>query len=372
MATIKASYTLTPNESTPKGHNRSSSGRYCFTKGGRIELNLNAKGAVLIEAETTKTIYDYGDFSPSDSTKELIPKIDYNQPIDEIPLFVAQVTRFQNKDESFGFAIGIAYSHPLSDGVGCFNLLNSWAKIARGETLEDNELPFLDRRILKFSHTPIEPRFEHIELKPLPYILGRSDNDIERKKKTTAELLKLTVEEVEKLKKKANEGDISKASRPYSRFEAICAHIWKSASKTRELSENQPSVVRFNVEIRNRIIPNLPMNYYGNALIQTAATSYIGEIKPKPLSYVAQRIREAHELISNEYIRSQIDVIRSFENLEKCKEIVYRWRRGLILSSPDDDGSVIVCMNFQVELMQIFKKFFYGDLYDELLTSARL
>jgi shikimate O-hydroxycinnamoyltransferase len=47
--------------------------------------------------------------------------------------------------------------------------------------------------------------------------------------------------------------------------------------------------------------------------------------------------------------------------------------RGLILTSPDDgDGSVIVCMHFQVELMQLFKKFFYGDLYDELLTSARL
>jgi hypothetical protein len=40
--------------------------------------------------------------------------------------------------------------------------------------------------------------------------------------------------------------------------------------------------------------------------------------------------------------------------------------------SPDGDGSVIVCMHFQVELMQLFKKFFYGDLYDELLTSARL
>ncbi|KAK2387333.1 spermidine hydroxycinnamoyl transferase [Trifolium repens] len=462
MATIKASYTVTPNESTPKGslwlsdldqvvrlshtpliyiyksqkQNKKNStiietlknslskilvhyypiaGRYCYKEGGRLELNLNAKGAVLIEAETTKTIHDYGDFSPSGSTKELIPKVDYDRPIEEIPLFVAQVTRFQNKDESFGFAIGIAYSHPLSDGVGCFNLLNSWAKISRGETLEDNELPFLDRTVLKFSHTPIEPRFEHIELKPLPLILGRSDNDIERKKKTTAELLKLTKEQVEKLKKKANEFGNSKGSKPFSRFEAISAHIWKCASKARELEENQKTVVRFNVEIRNRIIPDLPKNYYGNALIQTSTRGYIGEITSKPLSYIAMKIREAHELITNEYTRSQIDVIRSFENLDDARKLfiggegknatyfgnpnlhITSWMalpayksdfgwgkpfyfglgyvsphdRGIIYLNPNGDGSVIVCMHFQVALMEIFKKFFYGDI-NELFTSARL
>jgi shikimate O-hydroxycinnamoyltransferase len=181
MTTIKASYTVKPSESTPKGrlwltdldqikvlvrlshsplifiykpkqntqnrtiietlktslskilvHYYPMAGRYCFTNGGRIELNLNAKGAVLIEAETTKTFHDYGDFSP-DSTKELIPIIDYNQPMEEVPLFVAQVTRFQNKDESFGFAIAVSYSHTLSDAFGFFSLMNSWAKIARGE-----------------------------------------------------------------------------------------------------------------------------------------------------------------------------------------------------------------------------------------------
>jgi hypothetical protein len=50
----------------------------CYTERAGLELNLNAKGA----AETTNTIHDYGNFSPSDSTKELIPIIDYNQPIE--------------------------------------------------------------------------------------------------------------------------------------------------------------------------------------------------------------------------------------------------------------------------------------------------
>ncbi|XP_004500005.1 hydroxycinnamoyl-CoA:piscidic acid hydroxycinnamoyltransferase-like [Cicer arietinum] len=465
MAIIKASYTITPNESTPNGslwlsdldqifrpfhttliyiykpkkENQKNltqtlknslskilvpyypiAGRYSYTKLGRLELNLNAKGAILLEAETTQTIHDFGDFSSFDSIKELIPKIDFNQPIEEIPLFVVQLTRFQNKDENF-VAIGIAYSHSLSDGLGCWNFINSWAKIARGETLEANELPFLDRTILKFSHTPLKPCFEHRELKPLPFILGRSDDNIERKKKTRVELLKLTRDEVEKLKKKANECEISKGSisisksRPYSRFEAISAHIWRSASKARELNANQLSVVRFNVQIRNRIVPNLPKNYYGNALIQTEARGYIGEITSKPLSYAAKKIREGNELIKNEYIRSQIDVIRGFENLDDARRLfiggdgktptfvgypnlhitswmgfatneadfgwgkpiyfsmghVTSYDRAIIIKSPDDDASVTVCMHFQVELMQLFKKFFYEDLY-ELITSAKL
>jgi shikimate O-hydroxycinnamoyltransferase len=36
--------------------------------------------------------------------------------------------------------------------------------------------------------------------------------------------------------------------------------------------------------------------------------------------------------------------------------------RAIILMNPDGDGSVIICMHFQVEHMQLFKKFFYGDL----------
>ena len=103
-------------------HYYPAAGRYCYKEGARIELNLNAKGAILLEAEITKTIHDYGDFSPSDSTMELVPIIDYNQPVEEIPLFVVQLTRFQNKDE--GLAIGIACSHPLSDGLGAIRFIS--------------------------------------------------------------------------------------------------------------------------------------------------------------------------------------------------------------------------------------------------------
>ncbi|XP_061364403.1 spermidine hydroxycinnamoyl transferase-like [Gastrolobium bilobum] len=449
MVTITASHTVIPNQSTPKtrlwlsdndhvvrlGHTpiiyvykakhnheaiermRTSlteilvhyypvGGRLSWIEErGRLELDCNAKGVILLEAETTKTLDEYGDFSPTYPIKDLIPTIDYTQPIEELPLLLVQLTTF-HRDQSL--AMGVAISHILFDGVATIQFINSWAKLARGDTLDPDEMPFLDRTILKFPHSPLAPRFDHPELKPPPLILGTSDCTNEQKKKTTAASLKLTSEEVEKLKKKANDQSQKDGSRPYSRYEAIAAHIWRCASKARELDDNQPTLVRFNADIRSRLNPPLPSNYSGNALARTVtSTCYVGELISNPLSYAAQMIRESVELLTNEYIRSQLDVILGQEVLDCLRAFVLRqgelmiapfsgnpnlhltsWMsmpmyeadfgrgkpvhfglgyvsphdRALIIPSPDGDGSVIVSMHFQMAHMQLFKKFFYDDI----------
>jgi len=53
---------------------------------------------------------------------ELVPTIDYNQPVEDIPLLLVQLTKFQNKDE--GLAIGISFSHSLSDGLGAIRFIS--------------------------------------------------------------------------------------------------------------------------------------------------------------------------------------------------------------------------------------------------------
>jgi len=349
MVTIKASYTVVPNQPTPEGiqwlsdidqvasllhtpticifhtkhnhgtlvqHMRNSLSKILWhyyplagrlrrlREDGRFELDCNAKGAVLIEAETTKTLHDYGQFL-GDSIKELVPTIDYttNTPLEELPLLLVQVTSFLG-DEAF--SIGIAMCHTLCDGAAGFQFINSWAKLARGEPLEPHEMPFLDRTVLKFTAPPSPPRFDHLELKPLPLILGRSDNTAEKNKKVKATFLKLTAEQVEKLKHKANADESTKGSRPYSRFEALAAHVWRCACRARGLDEKQPTLIRFNADFRNRVIPPLPRNYFGNALALTAAASQVGEILSNSLGHAAQKIREAVEVLTHEYISSQV------------------------------------------------------------------
>jgi shikimate O-hydroxycinnamoyltransferase len=268
-------------------------------------------------------------------------------------------------------------------------------------------MPFLDRTVLKFSHTSSPPKFDHPELKSLPLKLGASSSIDEQKKKICAEMLKISPDQVEKLKKKANIEREGSSSRPYSRFEAIAAHIWRCACKARELDENQLTAIRFHASIRTRVIPPLPKNYFGNALARVTPKCHVGEILSNPFGYVAHKIREAIGVLSNEYIRSQLSAEINQEKLDGIKSVflgkgepmyipiggnlnlrltcwigmpVYEadfgWgkpmhfgvayvissNRALILPSPDEDGSILVCILFQTAHMQLFKKFFYEDL----------
>ncbi|QCD79443.1 shikimate O-hydroxycinnamoyltransferase [Vigna unguiculata] len=449
MVSIKASYTVVPNEATPEGIEWLSDidqvARLCHTQtiyvfhakhnldalvqqmrnslskilciyyplagrlrrleeGGRWEVDCNAKGAMLFEAESTKTVNYYGDFL-GDSANDLVPKVNYtNTLIQDIPLLLVQVTSFLGNE---AFSIGVAVSHILFDGISAIHFINSWAKLARGDTLESHEMPFLDRTVLKFTAPPPPPRFDHQEFKPMPLILGRSDNTVEKNKRVSAISLKLTAEQVGKLKNKANADGSTKGSRPYSRFEAIAAHVWRSASKARGLDENQPTLLRFSGDIRNRLIPPLPRNYIGNALSIVSVSSHVGEILSSPLGHVAQKIREAVEMITHEFICSQIDVIRGQEHVNKARTLYYganegkdvlffgnpnlritSWlsmpmheagfgwgkpvysglagkaaqERAVITQSPDGDGSVILVLHFQVEHMELFKNYFYEEI----------
>lgn len=121
-------------------------GRLRLTEIGQMELNCNAKGVTLLEVETVNTFVDYGDFSPSVFIVELVPKVNYTQPIEDIPLILVQLTTFHSGE---GLVIRTVTSHPLADGISTMPFVNNLEKVAQGEELEPNEIPFLDRTVLK-------------------------------------------------------------------------------------------------------------------------------------------------------------------------------------------------------------------------------
>ncbi|MED6133054.1 hypothetical protein PIB30_024733 [Stylosanthes scabra] len=452
MVSIKASYVVAPKDETPKGHfflsesdqicrwshsttiyvyhNKNNlnvnelvqrmkeslshilvhyyplCGRLYWTQGGRLKMDCNGKGAMLLQAESTKSMDEYGDFSPNDDNiKELIPNLDYSQPIQDLPLFLAQVTKFHGGGNDV--AIGIALSHPMSDGVSSIQFINSWAKLTRGDALGPDEFPFLDRMVFTASSLPALRRFDHPEFKRPPIVLGRTDNIEEQKKKTRATTLKLRAEQVQKLRQKANIGDSESKQRPVSRFEAIGAHIWRCACMAREHDKNQPTLAKTVVDVRSKVNPPLPKNYFGNALASTVtSTCCVGDIISEPLGYTAKKIREAVERVSNdEYIRSQLEYVAGQEGMDTIRtpflekgvynanvsfygnpnifliswtrmpfyEADFGWGKpdyfgptgvspfdiGIVAPSPDEDGSDIVLLCFQIEHMQNFIKHFW-------------
>ncbi|KAG5062355.1 hypothetical protein JHK85_003538 [Glycine max] len=220
MVSILSSYTVIPSEATPNllpESEQINAPTHSLTiyvyKPNRLNkiIPIPNMGVLLLEAESIRALDDYGDFEPNDTIKDLIPKVDYTEPIENSPLLLVQLTRFSS---SGGFCVGIAISNVIVDGISDTHFINSWATLARGGTLEEHDMPLLSK-----------------------VVLSHADTTEEGNKETTLAMLKLTRQMVDKLKKKANEGNEGRA---YSIYETISAHIWRCVETIPVVANGQP------------------------------------------------------------------------------------------------------------------------------------
>ncbi|XP_059637687.1 hydroxycinnamoyl-CoA:piscidic acid hydroxycinnamoyltransferase-like [Cornus florida] len=365
---------------------------------GRLELHCNSMGALLLEAESEAKIDDFGDFCPTPQIRALVPSVDYSSPIHEQPLVLVQLTKFS----CGGISIGLGISHVLIDGPSAFHFVTEWAKIARGE--QSDNPPFLDRSVLLAKVPLAPPSFDHVELNPTPLLIGRSDNLEERKKETMVVMLKLSKDQIDKLKKIANEGKSrDRNGGGYSRYEAVAGHMWRCACRARKLGSQQQTRLDVAINFRNRL--DLPKGYFGNAIARTAAIGMSGEIVSKPLSYTSSKIREAIDKMTGEYVISHLAFVKSQNDMSRYRNFhtlgctkgafygnpnveITSWAslplygadfgwgkeihmgpaamgydgKSFILPGHDDDGSFTIPLRLQVAHMDAFRKFFYEDI----------
>ncbi|RDX63119.1 Shikimate O-hydroxycinnamoyltransferase, partial [Mucuna pruriens] len=57
---------------------------------GRVEIYCDGQGVLFVEADTTASIDDFGDFAPTLQLRQLIPAVDYSAGIETYPLLVLQ------------------------------------------------------------------------------------------------------------------------------------------------------------------------------------------------------------------------------------------------------------------------------------------
>ncbi|KAL7257683.1 hypothetical protein ACSBR1_003908 [Camellia fascicularis] len=279
-------------------------GRLYWTTGnsGRFALNCKSMGARLYEAESDAKIEDFGDFFPTPKLRSLVSSVDYSDPLHELPLLLVQLNKFS----CGGISLGLATSHIMVDGTSFSHFMSTWAKIARGESLD--VLPFLDRMLLLARDPPAPLQFNHKTFNPPPLLIGGgSDNEEERSKETTVAMLHLSKTQVAKLKHMAN--NVSRATnvQSYSRYEAVAGHIWRCTCKAREHKHNQITKLYLPVNFRNRMLPPLPQVYFGNAILRITASNQSGELMTRPLGHALSKIREA-EMVLDDYVRSAIDL----------------------------------------------------------------
>lgn len=228
------------------------------------------------------------------------------------PLVAVQVTELN--DSVF---VGCTVNHAVVDGTSFWNFFNTFAEMARGakkitrtpdfgrDTVLDSAavLAFpeggpsatfsgdepLREKIFRFSREAIlkmKFRANNSTQKPElpgPEILGKQSNDgwgVNYKNNG-----KITPVKDEALLKKNPTAEISS-------FQSLCAQLWRSVTRARNLNANKSTTFRMAVNCRHRLVPRLELLYFGNAIqsIPTAAT--VGELLSNDLSWGGDRLHK--------------------------------------------------------------------------------
>ncbi|XP_022548144.1 spermidine hydroxycinnamoyl transferase-like isoform X2 [Brassica napus] len=367
-------------------------GRLRWLPQDRLELDCNAAGVTLIEAESEAELIDFNNFLGAAEFEKLVPQVNYKSPIETIPLFLAQVTKFK----CGRISLSVKVSHAVVDGQSALHFLSEWGRIARGEPLET--VPFLDRKVLwageQLPPFATSPQYEGKEFEEPPLLIGETDCVEERKKETVVAMLKLSKSQLQKLRSKVNTSEYADPARGFTRYETVTGHVWRCACKARGHSPEQPTGLVISVDARSRVQPPLPRGYFGNATLDVVAASIS-----------AGKISKAIKNVTNEYVMTGIEYLKNHEDLKEFQDIHtlgstegpfygnpnlglvswltlpmygldFGWGQevymgpgtndldgnSLLLPDKTEDGSLILATCQQVVHMEAFKKHFYEDI----------
>ncbi|CAK9221603.1 unnamed protein product [Sphagnum jensenii] len=345
---------------------------------GRMEIDCNAAGVLLVEAEADAKISEFGEFAPDPRFRQLVPQIDYSCDISSYPLLVLQITFFK----CGGASLGVGMQHHIADGMAGIHCINTWSEMARGIPLKVQ--PFIDRTLLK-ARSPPTPKFHHIEYQPPPCLIKLPMVELPM----AVRVFKFTKEQIGTLKSMATD-DQKKIT--YSSYEMLSGHIWKCVTQARKLHGSQETKLFIATDGRSRLIPPLPKGYFGNVIFTATPMSTANELVDKPLTYAAGKIRDAVARMDDEYLRSALDYLELQPDLSKLVrgashfgspnlgitswarmpvyDCDFGWGRPIfmgpaiiafeglafILSSPNGDGSLTLSLGLRSDHMKTFAK----------------
>ncbi|CAL4979878.1 unnamed protein product [Urochloa decumbens] len=102
------------------------------------------------------------------------------------------------------------------------------------------------------------------------------------------------------------------ALRPYSAFQCVAVHLWRSVTKARRLDARAVTTLSVAVDGRVRMRrPPLPEGYAGNAVLWARPCAAAGDLVSKPLAFAAELVSRAVARVDEGYFRSFVDFASS-------------------------------------------------------------
>uniref|UniRef100_A0A6V7QW52 Benzyl alcohol O-benzoyltransferase-like n=1 Tax=Ananas comosus var. bracteatus TaxID=296719 RepID=A0A6V7QW52_ANACO len=269
--------------------------------GGKLLVDCNGEGAVLVDAYADVSIDDFGPalIPPIPCADELLcfPDTSASDVVDR-PLLYIQVTRLK----CGGFVFGLQICHNIADAPGVSQFMTALGELARGAEAPA-VLPVWERALLT-ARTPPRITYAHPEYEPLP-----GDDVISPRDALVHRAFFFGPEEIAALQN---------AAPPHlrnccSRFDLIAAFVWRCRTAALRYRPQDDVRLQFVVNARGKggSDPPLPKGFYGNALMFGVASSTAGELRRKPYDYALELVRKAKEgvMAAEGFLRSTADLM---------------------------------------------------------------
>ncbi|XP_058761793.1 acyltransferase GLAUCE-like [Vicia villosa] len=349
----------------------------------RFEIDCNDAGIVVAAAKTDRKLNEFGVISaPNPELRELVVFLhehgDEDIDLKEIPLCSLQLTQFG----CGSLALASHYNHCILDGIAIREFETNLASLTRGDELVI--LPNKDRTVLKARNPPkiTHPHYEFSKstnIEDLFTIRGTTSTNVKKNLvENQTHVLHLSPQKISTLKKKALEKTTLKN---ITTFQVIAAKIWKARSIATKIEEDKLSTMLFPVDVRKKVVPELPSGFAGNALVPGFTRSTMKELIEQGDDYAIKKVQEGIERLNDEYIKSGIDWLEMNKGVP-CNEdsfslvawwrlglenVVFAWGRlkcatplvvkpGLVMLLPggEDEGGINVCLSLPKDQLDEF------------------
>ncbi|KAJ1290648.1 hypothetical protein BS78_02G261000 [Paspalum vaginatum] len=268
---------------------------------------LNDHGARLVEASVDGArLADIAPTKPSPVVLQLHPDLDGR--IDEV--VQVQLTRFA----CGSLVVGFTANHAVADGHSTSDFLVAWGRAARGLPVvgdPHHPTPVHHHPGLFPPRHPPRVDFEHrgVEYyRPAPSAAAHHGAGHAQAQQHGIVIHKahFTKDFVAGLRARASEG----RGRPFSRFETVLAHVWRTMTRARGLGNPlQTSTIRISVDGRPRLAA--PAGYFGNLVLWAFPRATVGDLLDRPLKHAAQVIHDAVARVDGAYFQSFVDFAAS-------------------------------------------------------------
>ncbi|KAM6586070.1 hypothetical protein CsatB_013072 [Cannabis sativa] len=212
-----------------------------------------------------------------------------------------------------GISLSVGGEHRAFDGHFAINIIKSWSEIFRGQP--NTITPYFDRTLLN-PRNPPKIMFDHTKEYQLP---NQPKLSIVDEQNFKVVILKVTMDQLNKLKNKAKELVNNNNNKYFSTFCIMSGLIWKCACIARALPKDQETRLFFNVDGRSRLRPPLPRGYFGNVVFEAMAEALAGDLQSKPLWYAVGLVHESLMRRDDDYLRSVIDFLKVNPNTKRLE-----------------------------------------------------